>query len=74
MLHEAFTSGNFDTHFVKHYYTPEVLKKELDEDEAKIAVALVGYLMEQAKKPTNGAGTEAVTGRSNWKANRANWR
>jgi propionyl-CoA carboxylase alpha chain len=74
MLHEAFTSGNFDTHFVKHYYTPDVLKKEVDEDEAKIAAALVGYLMEQSKKPANGNTTEAVTVRSNWKANRANWR
>lgn len=74
MLHEAFTSGNFDTHFVKHYYTPEVLKKEVDEDEAQIAAVLVGYLMEQAKKPTNGTGTEAVTVKSNWKANRATWR
>lgn len=74
MLHEAFTSGKFDTHFVKHYYTPDVLTKELDEEESKIAAVLVGYLMEQAKKSTNGATTEKVTVSSNWKANRANWR
>ncbi len=46
--HEAFRSGNFDTHFVKNYYTPEKLQKDLDE-EAKIA-ALMGlrfYLEEQ---------------------------
>jgi len=46
--HEAFQSGNFNTHFVKNYYTPEKLKSELDE-EAKIA-ALVGlkfYLEDQ---------------------------
>jgi acetyl-CoA carboxylase biotin carboxylase subunit len=75
MLHEAFTSGNFDTHFVKHYYTPEVLKKEADEDEAKVAAVLVGYLMEQSKRPSNGVdNTETVTVKSNWKLNRANWR
>ncbi|NQW36349.1 MAG: acetyl-CoA carboxylase biotin carboxylase subunit [Flavobacteriales bacterium] len=48
--HEAFRSGNFDTHFVKNYYTPEKLQPELDE-EAKIA-ALVGlkiYLEDQKK-------------------------
>lgn len=73
MLHEAFTSGNFDTHFVKHYYTPEVLKKEVDEGEAKIAAALVGYLLEQVKNPTNGTGTGAVQVKSNWKTNRANY-
>ena len=46
--HEAFLSGNFNTHFVKNYYTPEKLKSELDE-ETKIA-ALVGlkiYLEDQ---------------------------
>lgn len=75
MRHEAFTSGNFDTHFVKHYYTPEVLKKEAEEDEAKIAAALVGYLMEQTKRPSNGANnTETAIIKSNWKLNRANWR
>ena len=26
--HEAFTSGNFDTHFVKNYYSPEHLEKQ----------------------------------------------
>ncbi|WP_378172337.1 acetyl-CoA carboxylase biotin carboxylase subunit [Aquimarina sp. SS2-1] len=46
--HEAFTSGNFDTHFVKKYYTPEVLKSEM-ETEAKIAalVALKQYKEDQ---------------------------
>jgi propionyl-CoA carboxylase alpha chain len=46
--HPAFQSGNFDTHFVKKYYTPENFKSQL-EKEAKIA-ALVGlkmYLEEQ---------------------------
>ncbi len=34
--HEAFVSGNFDTHFVKKYFTPEVLLAE-NEDEMEIA-------------------------------------
>lgn len=48
--HEAFISGNFDTHFVKNYYTPEKLKAKIDE-EAKIAalVAFQIYLEEQKK-------------------------
>ncbi|HEY9222338.1 MAG TPA: acetyl-CoA carboxylase biotin carboxylase subunit [Lutibacter sp.] len=48
--HEAFRTGNFDTHFVKNYYTPKLLQKGLDQ-EAKIA-ALVGltlYLDDQKK-------------------------
>ncbi|NNC50540.1 MAG: acetyl-CoA carboxylase biotin carboxylase subunit, partial [Flaviramulus sp.] len=43
--HEAFKSGNFDTHFVKNYYSPEALKANT-EQEAKIAalIALKQYL------------------------------
>lgn len=46
--HESFCSGNFDTHFVKNYYAPEVLQQET-ENEAKIAalIALKQYLTDQ---------------------------
>ena len=54
--HEAFRSGNFDTHFVKNYYSLEKLKNNIEE-EAKLA-ALMGlkiYLEEQKilKTPIN---------------------
>ncbi|GGK32215.1 acetyl-CoA carboxylase biotin carboxylase subunit [Yeosuana aromativorans] len=43
--HDAFRSGNFDTHFVKKHYAPEVLKQQ-SEMEAKIAalIALKRYM------------------------------
>ncbi|WP_298236746.1 acetyl-CoA carboxylase biotin carboxylase subunit [uncultured Algibacter sp.] len=46
--HEAFRSGNFDTHFVKKYYSPEALKEET-ENEAKIAaiIAVKQYIEDQ---------------------------
>ncbi|MEZ2416063.1 acetyl-CoA carboxylase biotin carboxylase subunit [Muriicola sp. E247] len=46
--HEAFRSGNFDTHFVKNHYSPEILKNKAEE-EAEIAanVALKQYLEDQ---------------------------
>jgi len=46
--HEAFRSGNFDTHFVKRYYSPEDLIDQ-QKTEAKIAalVAVQRYLKEQ---------------------------
>lgn len=46
--HEAFRSGNFDTHFVKNYYSPEVLNKKATE-EAKIAaiIAIKQYKKDQ---------------------------
>ncbi|QYA26889.1 acetyl-CoA carboxylase biotin carboxylase subunit [Gramella sp. MT6] len=54
--HEAFRSGNFDTHFVKKYYSPEALKEETEE-EAKLAalMALKQYLSdkEQLRLPHN---------------------
>ena len=46
--HEAFKSGNFDTHFVKNYYSPEALKEQT-ENEAKIAalIAVKQYIEDQ---------------------------
>ncbi|WP_438712241.1 acetyl-CoA carboxylase biotin carboxylase subunit [Aquimarina muelleri] len=46
--HEAFQSGNFDTHFVKKYYTPDILKSATQK-EAKIAalIALQQYIEDQ---------------------------
>ncbi|MDX1315475.1 MAG: ATP-grasp domain-containing protein, partial [Eudoraea sp.] len=46
--HEAFRSGNFDTHFVKNYYSPEMLQKSTEE-EARLAavIALKQYLKDQ---------------------------
>jgi propionyl-CoA carboxylase alpha chain len=46
--HEAFRTGNFDTHFVQNYYSPEVLKAKTNE-EAKIAaiIALKKYQEDQ---------------------------
>jgi propionyl-CoA carboxylase alpha chain len=48
--HEAFRSGNFDTHFVKDYYSPEAIKEETS-NEAKIAalIAVKQYLEDQKR-------------------------
>lgn len=54
--HEAFRSGNFDTHFVKKYYSAEKLEEEIEE-EAKLAalIALKQYLkdQEELRLPSN---------------------
>ncbi len=46
--HEAFVSGNFDTHFVKQYYTPDLLKEAQDK-EANLAalIAIKQYLQDK---------------------------
>ncbi|MEP3208121.1 MAG: acetyl-CoA carboxylase biotin carboxylase subunit [Maribacter sp.] len=53
--HEAFTSGNFDTHFVKNYYAAEQLEEQYnDEKEIAAKIALKLYLENQKtlKTPT----------------------
>ena len=47
--HEAFRSGNFDTHFVKNYYSPEVLNKKADEEARIAAVLAVKQYLEDQK-------------------------
>ncbi len=54
--HEAFRSGDFDTHFVKNYYSPEKIKEQTAK-EAEIAamVALYQYLEDKkiVRLPSN---------------------
>ncbi|MCB0583231.1 MAG: biotin carboxylase, partial [Phaeodactylibacter sp.] len=47
--HKAFTSGKFDTHFVKKYFTPEALEKD-NRTGAEIAARMAVKLFEENKK------------------------
>lgn len=48
--HEAFRSGNFDTHFVKQYYSEEKLKEQMQAEAAIAAkIALKLYLKDAEK-------------------------
>ena len=69
MQHEAFRSGNFDTHFVGKYFSPDKLQ-DIDENEAKAAAYLMARIMEEAKTKARSPVTENTT--SNWKKNRTN--
>jgi len=64
--HEAFVSGNFDTHFVKLYFTPEVLNIH-NEQEAR-AAAISAFLFQEAAKNKVKAEPESTV--SNWKLRR----
>lgn len=66
MQHEAFTLGNFDTHFVKKYFTPESLQTG-NETEALIAALVMEKLLDTKKVAF--ADTTAVA-ESNWVKNR----
>lgn len=66
MQHEAFTSGNFDTHFVKKYFAPGSLQND-NEDEALVAAMIMKKLLgTQRLKVAEVADAEV----SNWVKNR----
>lgn len=67
LQHDAFTSGRFDTHFVKKYFTPDVLDTQ-NADEAEIAALMMARLLSEGSKT---AGAVVVAGEgSNWVRNR----
>lgn len=47
--HDAFVSGNFDTHFVKNYYTPDKLKEKQKAIAEAAAMIALKYWMEEQK-------------------------
>ena len=68
MQHEAFVSGNFDTHFVSNYFVPEHLLVQEDEDEAMIAALIAAAFMES--KNGNNKSIDINPVLSQWKKNR----
>ena len=71
MEHEAFKSGNFDTHFVKNFFKPEYLNK-YDAEEAEIAALSIAKIFKESKKISNSAVSESIDSSSNWVKNRKN--
>jgi len=68
MKHDAFTSGNFDTNFVKHYFTPDVLKSATTKEEETVAALIAAELFVAESKATNN--TTQSNPVSLWKLNR----
>lgn len=66
MQHEAFISGNFDTHFVKHYFTPDKLKPVLQEEEELIIALSAAIAISATAKSTEQELVESVESTSNW--------
>ncbi|WP_293311865.1 acetyl-CoA carboxylase biotin carboxylase subunit [Pedobacter sp. UBA5917] len=66
MQHEAFKSGNFDTHFVGKYFKPESLKAQ-DETEALIAAVIAAKLFQKKDIKMS---DEVVKNTSDWRKNR----
>lgn len=67
--HDAFISGNFNTHFVKNYFEPNMLLKELDENEA-IAIAILAQEIMENQNDKTLENTNSGKTNSNWRKNR----
>jgi acetyl-CoA carboxylase biotin carboxylase subunit len=70
LKHKAFTSGKFDTGFIKTYFKPEMLNQapgSLDE-----IAALAGSLLFSTKSAAASTVREASVKKSKWKTNRMN--
>ncbi|MCK6641367.1 MAG: acetyl-CoA carboxylase biotin carboxylase subunit [Bacteroidia bacterium] len=65
--HEAFRSGDFDTHFIKKYFKPEYLKSARKQEE-EIASIAASMWISAYKKPVAKSATQS--GISPWKMNR----
>jgi propionyl-CoA carboxylase alpha chain len=72
MKHDAFRSGKFDTHFVKHHFKPEYLSS-LHGNSELIASLTAAIAYERLGKKINKTSVDAVNKVSNskWKLNRA---
>lgn len=68
LKHEAFTSGKFDTNFIKHHYKPEYLNKH-NADEEVIAALVAAGLFENASTNVVSQSNQTVN-YSKWKKNR----
>jgi len=69
MNHEAFKSGNFDTHFVKYYFKPEMLNSN-NEKELEIAALIAGVIHEVKSNPKIQNTLNLGTHRSKWREKR----
>lgn len=65
--HEAFISGNFDTHFVGKYFTPEVLIED-DAELQEVAALFAAKTFLESNKSVDVV--ETSTTKSKWKMNR----
>ena len=72
MNHEAFVSGDFDTHFVKKYFEPEMLDQKAEEEEALAAIVAAALVRHQNQGTQTTSSQTSSNSGSAWKRNRLN--
>jgi len=68
--HKAFTSGKFDTGFIKNYFTPDMLNQK--NEELEMIAALAGAVIFPQQKSGALETVEPGVKKSQWKTNRLN--
>lgn len=71
MNHDAFISGNFDTHFVKNYFLPEMLDVSNKEEEELAIIAAVALWQNENKNESGMMKTNEKNNESRWRMNRS---
>ncbi|MDR6784753.1 acetyl-CoA carboxylase biotin carboxylase subunit [Pedobacter africanus] len=69
MEHEAFRSGNFDTHFVAKYFSAGKLKTQQD-DEALLAALMGAVFYKKQNSVARNLQQEKEVSKNNWRRNR----
>ncbi|GHB53656.1 acetyl-CoA carboxylase biotin carboxylase subunit [Persicitalea jodogahamensis] len=69
MEHEAFRSGQFDTHFVSKYFTPDRLETEFDTVYVELAALIAGQILEKGNSAKASKSELPIT-KNNWKTRR----
>ncbi len=67
--HEAFISGKFDTHFVKHHFKPEKLGEE-NADEKKVAALFAAEIMKEKEQTLSAPEATGQVNHSRWRERR----
>ena len=70
MQHPAFISGDFDTHFVKKHFSPDLLDRQTAGNSEEVAALMAAYLLEKRKQSEVSAAESHGSKRSAWKYNR----
>ncbi len=71
MNHPSFISGDFDTHFIEKYFSPDKLAA-FNEDEAEMAAIIASKLFKDRASTSSQNNLPSIGKRSNWKTNRLN--
>lgn len=71
MKHEAFRSGNFDTHFVGKYFDPKVLEEKLTESQEQAGAAIAAIISSSSNRKVGTSFEESDKPRvSEWRRRR----